>query len=699
MRSGIYIGDVMHDRHAVARHRFRHRVAMYAIDLDEAPELDRTTGLFTYERPGVVSLRAADHIGDPSRGLRSNITDLLSAHGIAITGGRILMVTNLRTLGYVFNPITCFWCEDAEGELRAMVAEVSSTFGERHAYVLPVADARRRGGHLIWETDKMLHVSPFFGMDQLYRIVAAPPGERLALAISVMEGGHRVLHTTLTGRRRPFTRRELVRTQLAVPLMPQRVTALIHLEALRLYRKGVPVFRKPPFRTGEGTIAPTAPVPARRGLRPPPPAKRSPLTPIVGALAGGVVRNPPMGSLEIRFPDGRVAQADSGRPGPRAVIRVHSRDLFRRIARRGMTGIGEAYVAGDWDADDLAGAIEVLLRRSHALGETPRGRLATRLRDHRPRVPERVSMALARNQIQYHYDLGNDLYRLFLDPSLTYSCAVFASPETGLEDAQLAKHRMICDKLRLAPGDHVLEIGCGWGSFAIVAAGEYGARVTGVTLSQEQLALGRQRVADAGLGGLVDLRLQDYRTIEGTFTQIASTEMIEAIGHRELPRYFATIDRLLAPDGIACIQAISMPDQRYARYRRSRDWISEYIFPGGNLPSLEAMTHAMSHHSRLVVHHVEDIGPHYARTLELWRDNFEAAHDDVLALGFDERFVRGWRFYLASCEAAFRARSILDYQLVLTRPFNDRLDRPAHDGGTAAVPAQLSTVTPRQNAT
>ena len=699
MRSGIYVGDVMHDRRAVARHQFRHRVVMYAIDLDEAPGLDRATGLFAYERPGVVSLRAADHVGDPIRGLRANISDLLSAHGVAIAGGRIMMVTNLRTLGYVFNPITCFWCEDADGVLRALVAEVSSTFRERHAYVFPVDEARRRSGLLAWETDKVLHVSPFFGMDQRYRVVAAPPGERLALAISVFEGETRVLHTTLTGRRRPFTRRELIRAQLAVPLMPQRVTALIHLEALRLHRKGVPVFRKPPFRTDEGTIAPTTPGPTRRGLRPPPPAARSLLAPVMAKLAAGVVRNPPMGALEIRFPDGRVARADSGRPGPRAIIRVHSRDLFRRIARRGMTGIGEAYVAGDWDADNLAGAIEVLLRRSHALGDTRRGRLATRMRDHRPRVPERVSMALARNQIQYHYDLGNDFYRLFLDPSLTYSCAVFASPDTGLEDAQLAKHRMICDKLRLAPGDHVLEIGCGWGSFALVAAGVYGARVTGVTLSEQQLQIGLQRVTEAGLGHLIDLRLQDYRTVEGTFTQIASTEMIEAIGHRELPRYFATIDRMLAPDGIACIQAISMPDQRYARYRRSRDWISEYIFPGGNLPSLEAMIHAMSHHSELGVHHIEDIGPHYARTLELWRGNFDAVREQILALGFDEQFLRGWRFYLASCEAAFRARSILDYQLVLTRPFNDRLDRPARVRGTVDATGQPSTVTPRQNAT
>jgi cyclopropane-fatty-acyl-phospholipid synthase len=683
VNSGIYTGNVMHARSAVAAHRFSHRVAMYALDLDELEDLERATGLFVCEGRGVVSLRAADHFGDPARGVRGNVTDVLAKHGIALADGRIVLVTNLRTLGYVFNPIACFWCWYPDGTLAAMIAEVSNTFGERHLYVLPAADATRNGALLSWEADKALHVSPFFGMDQRYAIVAAPPGDRLVLAISVFEGSERVLHTTLTGRRKPFTRRNLLAAQLATPLAPQRVTALIHWEALRLYNKGVPVVRKPPFRTDYGTLDHAPASTERRGLRPPPRVRRSPLTPVVARLARAAFANPPRGGFEVRYPDGSVQRSSAAVPGPRPVVRIHSRNVYRRIATRGMTGVGEAYVAGEWDADDLPGAIELLLRRSNALATTPSGRMISRIRNHRPRLPARVSMALARNQIQYHYDLGNDFYALFLDPSLTYSCAVFADAETELAAAQLAKHRMICRKLGLRPDDHVLEIGCGWGAFARVAAGEFGARVTGVTLSEEQLALGSERIRDAGLADLVQLRLQDYRTLEGTYTAIASTEMIEAIGHRELPRFFATVDRLLAPGGVACIQAIAMPDHRYDRYRRSRDWISEYIFPGGNLPSLEAMTHAMAARSQLVVAHAEDIGIHYARTLELWRERFEAERPGVLALGFDEQFIRGWRFYLASCEAAFRARSILDYQLVLTRTFNDRLRDPTRAAAVA----------------
>jgi cyclopropane-fatty-acyl-phospholipid synthase len=232
---------------------------------------------------------------------------------------------------------------------------------------------------------------------------------------------------------------------------------------------------------------------------------------------------------------------------------------------------------------------------------------------------------------------------------------------------------MICEKLQLSPGDRLLEIGCGWGAFALVAAGEFGAHVTGVTLSREQHDLAVRRAEEAGLADRIDIRLQDYRTLQGRWHAIASTEMIEAIGHRELPRFFATCDRLLDDDGLVCIQAIAVPDQRYDRYRRSRDWITEYIFPGATVPSMGAMVEAMGDRSDLMVHHAEDIGIHYAETLRRWLVRFDEQREAVLALGFDEAFIRAWRFYLAGCEGAFRARSIHDYQLVLTRPFNGRL--------------------------
>ena len=368
------------------------------------------------------------------------------------------------------------------------------------------------------------------------------------------------------------------------------------------------------------------------------------------------------GAVELRLPGGRVHRAGSGDP---IVVTVTSNELFRRIARSPGLGFGESYAAGEWRTDDLPGFIALVVRNLEAWRA---GSRLARLDRHRPHVSPRQGLRKARANIQYHYDLGNDLYRLFLDESMTYSCAIWEDGDT-LEQAQQRKLHAICEQLRLRPDDHVLEIGCGWGSFALLAAGEYGARVTGVTLSQEQFDLARERVAAAGLADRVDIRLQDYRTLDGQFTKIASIEMLEAIGYAQYPTFFAACDRLLAPNGLAAIQVIGMPDQRFERYRRKEDWIQRYIFPGSLLPSLEALQTAMTGASSLIVLGLDEIGPGYADTLAEWRTRFFANLPAVRALGFDDRFIRTWDFYLASCEALFRTRAIRDMQLVLGRPF------------------------------
>ncbi len=370
------------------------------------------------------------------------------------------------------------------------------------------------------------------------------------------------------------------------------------------------------------------------------------------------------GTIELVL-DGNVRRYGSGRP---VRVEVLDRDLFRRLLWRPRLGLGESYVAGDWRADDLPLLFEVLIRSVERWRE---GSLLARLERARPHVAPRQGLRRARRNIGYHYDLGNDLYRLFLDESLTYSCGIWADGDT-LEDAQARKLRLVCEKLGLGSGDHVLEIGCGWGSFALVAAGEFGARVTGLTISEQQAAPARERVAPAGLADRVEIRLQDYRTLAGEYTAIASIEMLEAIGHAQYPVFFRACDRLLAPGGRACIQTIAIPDARYERYRRHDDWIRRYIFPGSLLPSVEVLQRTTARVSRLQLAGLEEIGPHYAPTLQAWRERFLARLDDVRRLGYDDRFVRTWEFYLAYCEAAFRTRALRDVQLLLDRP----LDQP-----------------------
>jgi cyclopropane-fatty-acyl-phospholipid synthase len=368
------------------------------------------------------------------------------------------------------------------------------------------------------------------------------------------------------------------------------------------------------------------------------------------------------GTLEVAVAGGATRRFGSGPP---VTMTIASTRLFRRLATRGKLALGESYTAGEWDADDLVAFFELLLRNSAAVSARhPRIR---RLVTARPRVNRRTGLLAAKRNIQYHYDLGNDLFALFLDDTMTYSCGIFETDGATLEEAQLAKLRRVCDKLRLGPDDRLVEIGCGWGSLALVAAGEYGARVTGVTISPAQAAAARRRVAARGLSDLVTIVERDYRELEGRFTKLASVEMLEAIGEKQFATFFAACDELLEPGGLACIQTILVPDDRYARYRATPDWIERYVFPGCLIPSLSALTDAMAGSSRLGVYALDEIGAHYAETLRRWRTRFHERLDEVRALGYDERFVRTWDFYLAYCEAAFRVRSLRDVQLVLAR--------------------------------
>jgi cyclopropane-fatty-acyl-phospholipid synthase len=368
------------------------------------------------------------------------------------------------------------------------------------------------------------------------------------------------------------------------------------------------------------------------------------------------------GTLEVRLPGGEVRRFGSG---PAVAIDVHDLRLVRRIATRGSIGLGESYMAGEWDAADLPALFELLLRNASAAAE--RHRTLRRIFEAPPRPNRRNGLLRARRNIAYHYDLGNELFALMLDETMTYSCAVFEDEQEPLADAQRRKLRRVCDKLELGPDDHVLEIGCGWGSFAILAARERGCRVTGLTISAAQAALARERVREAGVGHLVEIREEDYRSHRGTYGKMASIEMLEAIGEKQFGTYFAAIDRLLARGGSACVQTILVPDDRWRRYRRKPDWIERYVFPGCLIPSLSALATAAAHDSRLMIHEVDEIGPGYAETLKRWRHGFESRLDEVRALGYDRRFERTWRFYLAYCEAAFRTRSLRDVQLTLRR--------------------------------
>ena len=378
------------------------------------------------------------------------------------------------------------------------------------------------------------------------------------------------------------------------------------------------------------------------------------------------------GALEVEDPWGiwRAGKGGSGGgPRPPVRLRVRSPRVYRSILSGGGIGAARAYMEGGWDCDDLTGLFSLLLRNTRHLDEMGTGLAAVsgaldRLR-HRLR---RNSRAGSRRNARAHYDLGNEFFALFLDETMTYSSGIFTDPARELREASIEKLDRICRKLDLGPRDHVVEIGCGWGSFAIHAAARYGCRVTAATLSRGQLGEARRRVAAHGLDDRVQIVLRDYRDLHGAFDKLVSIEMIEAVGHEHLPGFFGKCASLLRPDGAMLLQAITMPDRRYRRYLHSSDFIRRFVFPGSNVPSLRAMQAAVHRATDFRLVHLEDFGPHYARTLRAWRDAFEARYGEARALGYGERFLRMWRYYLCYCEAGFARRYTGVVQMLLDRP-------------------------------
>ncbi|MGV3658907.1 MAG: class I SAM-dependent methyltransferase [Prosthecobacter sp.] len=338
--------------------------------------------------------------------------------------------------------------------------------------------------------------------------------------------------------------------------------------------------------------------------------------------------------------------------------------FFVHVAHYGGVGLGEAYTDGQWDTPDLRAVLDwfiINIQSSPELGGSSQRfkligflKFINRIRH----LLRSNSIRNSRRNIQEHYDLGNDFYKLWLDPTMTYSAARFTSIDQSLESAQIAKYEALCEKLHLRKDDHVLEIGCGWGGFSIHAAKKYGCRVTGITISQAQFDEATRRVREAGLDNLIEIRFQDYRHVTGRFDKIASIEMLEAVGDKYLETYFAKCGEVLAPHGILAVQMITVPDHHYRALAKGTDWIQKHIFPGSLLLAVGRVNEAVRRTSKLAPLALEDLGSGYARTMREWHVAFNARLDEVRAQGFSENFIRKWNYYLKYCESAFAMRNI-----------------------------------------
>ena len=372
------------------------------------------------------------------------------------------------------------------------------------------------------------------------------------------------------------------------------------------------------------------------------------------------------GTLNVELPDGSVTTITGEHAGPTGVIRVKDPDAFARIVRQGVLGFAEGYMDGDWETDDLQNLMDVLYTQVHHFYVSFPGAGLVRTYEKIRFWLQSNSRAQARKNISHHYDLGNDFYSAWLDDTMTYSAAKFENPQESLEAAQTRKYKSMVDQMGAKPGDHVLEIGCGWGGFAEYAAKERGLKVTGLTISKEQHDYAVERMKRAGVADQVQIKMQDYRDETGTYNGIASIEMFEAVGEKYWPIYFAKLRDCLKPGANATLQIITIHEDRFANYRKTVDFIQKYIFPGGMLPTAEVLREQATSQGLSVKNSIE-FGMGYSLTLRRWHAVFNEKWDALTKLGFDDRFKRMWDFYLTSCAASFESGNTDITQITLTR--------------------------------
>lgn len=391
------------------------------------------------------------------------------------------------------------------------------------------------------------------------------------------------------------------------------------------------------------------------------------------------------GSMRVLLPDG--TQTYLGNPDSKldpkfhnAMIQIHDPVFFRKAVLYGDIGFSEAYLDGDWDTDNIEHVISWFILNVEA---TPNMSGTNNKMFHLDlfnlankflNVIRKNSLKGSRKNIVAHYDLGNGFYKLFLDKTMTYSSAYFEKVDQKLEEAQLAKVDRLCKKLKLKKGEHLLEIGSGWGFLAVHAAKHYGVKVTSVTLSDEQLKFARSRAVQENLSNQIEFKLLDYRKIEGQYDKIVSVEMLEAVGEKYYESFFAKCQEVLKPDGLMALQVITCPDNRFEQIKKGVDFIQKHIFPGSLIPSIARLNKAVNRTGDMFLYEMEDMGRHYAKTLNLWQETFDENVDAVRQEGFDEKFIRKWRYYLSYCAAAFRMKNLSVIQMVYTRPNNYNLE-------------------------
>jgi len=659
MKSCIYQGEIQHERLLPVNHSFKYPLYFYCLDLSELSLLERRLPFFGYNRWCLSSIYDSDYLHDHTGSIRQKLVNYLKSNGYRENIQKIMLITSARFLGKVFNPVSFYYCFAKNEKLVCIVAEVNNTFGERHLYIHKVRQKNPADYPQKFSSSKSFHVSPFNNMEGEYKFQFSEISGKLDIRIRLVWDGEIIFKARLCGHRISLTPLNQVKIILQHPLQPLLTRQRILWEAARLYFiKKLPYYAKPVSHD-------------------PMTIQRTPSNAIQRICMRSVLKwlkKFKAGTLTVTLPNQNQYEFGEPESSLAAHLEIHDYNFFPKLALSGDIGLGEGYMEGLWSSDDMAAVLRIIVRNLNA-GDKKKFSLSDGLNVLRKWLhrSEKNTVSESSSNIRRHYDLSNQFFESFLDPSMTYSCAIYNSKKVSLEEAQKNKLHTIIKKAKITDTDHILEIGCGWGSFTMEAVRATGCKVTAITLSREQFDYIDSRVKASGLENHISLVLADYRSITGTYDKIISIEMLEAVGHRYFGTFFSRCDSLLKPDGILVLQAITVPDQKYSYYRNRTDWIQKHIFPGGHLPSLTALSQAMTSHSSFILEDLENIGPHYAMTLREWHNRFQKNRDKISKQGFDAAFQKKWEFYLKACEAQFAEKGLENLQLVITRPFSNHL--------------------------
>lgn len=653
--SEIIFGSTYHKRNSPVSYGFSYPLYMLKLPLNKLEEIDKSNHFFGYNKRRLFSIYDKDYLQENNDSISQKALSTIRKIGKKIDLDNISLITVPRFFQKVFKPVSFYLAYDKAKNVVSMIAEVTNTYGETHLYTMaPETATTDKDGKAItrFNTQKNFHVSPFFKEDGHYEFKVVECIKNLAIHINYIKKDGSTFYANFCGRKRPLSALNSLRILLFWPFTAALTMPRILWQATKLYFfKKIPAFSKPPVSSADTIRS----MPMTRFQ-----------TKVLDQLTS-VCETLEHGQLTLQLANGEKRVFGKPNAEPKAEIHIQNNWFFRSIAMGGEIGFGESYVNNEWTTPDLAAVIDYMIRNQDQVESTFSASFFRHLIDKLLHFRHANTIKQSKKNISEHYDLGNDFYKLFLDKTMTYSAGIFNSPEELIEQAQERKVLQLIEPLQLTPSHHVLEIGSGWGFVAVTIAKKYGAKVSTITLSEEQHRYVSELIKAEKCDDLVTVKLQDYRKVVGQYDAIVSVEMIEAVGDAFLKTYFNVVNHALKPGGRFALQAITYPDHAYDTYKNDTDFIRKHIFPGGHLPSLAIIETLVKKQTQLKEVQRQNIADGYAITLKKWRQRFMDQTAELMKLGMSESFIRKWEYYFAYCEAAFSTDYLGTYQIIFEK--------------------------------